>query len=63
MKTYTYILPYIEGNDYETHFWNAIRGKQGHKEQLVKGIDTATVNANETVTFTFKNGIEITEQM
>ena len=42
MKTYTEMLPHIEGNDYETHFWNAIRGKQGHKEHLVKGIDTAT---------------------
>ena len=31
MKTYTEMLPHIEGNDYETHFWNAIRGKQGHK--------------------------------
>ena len=26
-------------------------------------VDHATVNADETVTFTFKNGIEITEQM
>ena len=42
MKTYTEMLPHIEGNDYETHFWNAIRGKQGHKEHLAKGIDTAT---------------------
>lgn len=42
MKTYTEMLPHIDGNDYETHFWNAIRGKQGHKEHLVKGIDTAT---------------------
>ena len=42
MKTYTEMLPHIEGNDYENHFWNAIRGKQGHKEHLVKGIDTAT---------------------
>lgn len=42
MKTYTEMLPHIEDNDYETHFWNAIRGKQGHKEHLVKGIDTVT---------------------
>ena len=42
MKTYTDMLPHIEGNDYEIHFWNAIRGKQGLKEHLVKGIDTAT---------------------
>ena len=26
-------------------------------------VDHATVNADETVTFTFKSGIEITEQM
>ena len=42
MKTYSEMLPHIEGHDYETHFWNAIRGKQGHKEHLAKGIDTAT---------------------
>ena len=42
MKTYTEMLPHIEGHDYETHFWNAIRGKQGHKAHLVNGIDTAT---------------------
>lgn len=36
------MLPHIEGSEYETHFWNAIRGKQGHKEHLMKGIDTAT---------------------
>ena len=42
MKTYTEMLPHIEGNDYETHFWNAIRGKQGHKAHLAKGIDTTT---------------------
>ena len=42
MKTYTKMLPHIEGSEYETHFWNAIRGKQGHKEHLMKGIDTAT---------------------
>ena len=42
MKNYTEMLPHIEGNDYEIHFWNAIRGKQGHKEHLAKGIDTAT---------------------
>ena len=42
MKTYTEMLPHIEGHKYETHFWNAIRGKQGHKEHLVNGIDTAT---------------------
>lgn len=42
MKTYTELLPHIEGSEYENHFWNAIRGKQGHKEHLAKGIDTST---------------------
>lgn len=42
MKTYTEMLPHIECNNYETHFWNAIRGKQRHKEHLVNGIDTTT---------------------
>ena len=42
MKTYTEMLPHIEGKDYETHFWNAIRGKQGQRECLVNGIDSDT---------------------
>lgn len=42
MNTYTEKLPYIESREYETQFWNAPRGKAGHKEHLVKGVDTAT---------------------
>ena len=37
MKTYSEMLPYIEGRDYENHFWNAMRGKPGHKEFITKG--------------------------
>ena len=37
MKTYSEMLPYIEGRDYENHFWNAMRGKPGHKEFIAKG--------------------------
>ena len=29
MKKYSEMLPHIEGSDYENHFWNAVRGKQG----------------------------------
>ena len=42
MNTYTAKLPYIESREYETQLWNALRGKAGHKEHLVKGVDTAT---------------------
>ena len=37
MKTYSEMLSYIEGRDYENHFWNAMRGKPGHKEFIAKG--------------------------
>ena len=37
MITYSEMLPYIEGRDYENHFWNAMRGKPGHKEFIAKG--------------------------
>ena len=37
MKTYSEMLHYIEGRDYENHFWNAMRGKPGHKEFITKG--------------------------
>lgn len=37
MITYSEMLPYIEGRDYENHFWNAMRGKPGHKEFITKG--------------------------
>lgn len=42
MNTYTKMLSHIEGHEYETHFWNAIRGKQGHREKLAHGMDTTT---------------------
>ena len=42
MKNYSEMLPHISGSDYETHFWNAARGKQGHTEFLSKGIDHNT---------------------
>lgn len=42
MENYSELLPYIEGSDYENHFWNVIRGKNGHKEHMNKGTDTAT---------------------
>ena len=43
MNDYSKMLPHIEGHDYETHFWNALRGKAGHKEFLSKGIESITV--------------------
>jgi len=42
MKTYSEMLPYIEGHDYENHFWNAMRGKPGHKEFIAKGAESVT---------------------
>ena len=42
MKKYSEMLPHIEGCDYEKHFWNAVRGKQGHKEFMDKGVDADT---------------------
>ena len=36
------LLPHIKGADYETHLWNALRGKLGHKEHLSNGINVAT---------------------
>lgn len=42
MKNYSEMLPHISGSDYETHFWNAIRGKKGQKEFMSKGMDTNT---------------------
>ena len=42
MKKYSEMLPHIEGSDYENHFWNAVRGKQGHKEFMDKGADADT---------------------
>ena len=42
MNTYSKKLPHIESSDYETHFWNAIRGKTASKEHLTNGIDIRT---------------------
>ena len=42
MNDYSKMLPHIEGHDYETHFWNALRGKAGHKEFLSKGVESIT---------------------
>lgn len=42
MKNYSEMLPHIEASDYETHFWDAIRGKQVQKEFMSKGMDTNT---------------------
>ena len=39
MKNYSEMLPHITGSDYETHFWDALRGKQSHKEQITPGVD------------------------
>jgi HK97 family phage major capsid protein len=39
MQNYSEMLPHITGSDYETHFWDALRGKQGYKEQVSKGVD------------------------
>ena len=42
MRTYTDLLPFISGSEYEAHFWNAVRGKSVPKEQMTKGYNTAT---------------------
>ena len=42
MKNYSEMLPHITGSDYETHFWNAMRGKAGHKALLAKGAEPIT---------------------
>lgn len=42
MKTYTELLPHIESKDYETHLWNAMRGKGYRQEILAPGLDRAT---------------------
>jgi HK97 family phage major capsid protein len=36
------MLPIIDSTDYENHFWNALRGKKGHKEHLEKGVESNT---------------------
>lgn len=42
MNDYTNMLPHIEGYDYEHHFWNALRGRAGHREFLSKGVESIT---------------------
>lgn len=42
MNTYSKMLPIIDSTDYENHFWNALRGKKGHKEHLEKGVESNT---------------------
>ena len=42
MRTYTDLLPFISGSEYEAHFWNAVRGKSVPKEQMAKGYNAAT---------------------
>lgn len=42
MKKYSEMLSHIESSDYENHFWNAVRGKQGPKEFMDKGVDADT---------------------
>lgn len=42
MRTYTDLLPFISGSEYEAHFWNAVRGKSVPKEQMAKGYNIAT---------------------
>lgn len=42
MNTYTAKLPHIQSSEYENHFWNALRGKAGHREHMLKGADSAT---------------------
>ena len=34
MSIYSKMLPKIENRDYETHFWNAMRGKAINRETL-----------------------------
>ncbi len=41
MYNYSELLLHIEGSDYENHFWNVIRGKNGHKEHINKDTDVA----------------------
>ena len=39
MKTYTELLPHIESRDYETHFWNTLRGKTSRREASTPTLD------------------------
>lgn len=42
MSIYSKMLPKIENRDYETHFWNAMRGKTIDREILNNGIEPST---------------------
>ncbi|MGN0549106.1 MAG: phage major capsid protein [Acutalibacteraceae bacterium] len=42
MKTYSELLPHIESKDYETHLWNAMRGRRPGKEVPASNIDLST---------------------
>lgn len=42
MNTYTTMLNNINSNDYETHFWNVLRGGQDNTNTLAKGVDSLT---------------------
>ena len=42
MKTYTEQLPYIESREYETHLWNALRGRHSRQDVLASGLDLST---------------------
>ena len=42
MKTYTEQLPHIESKDYETHLWNALRGRHSRQDVLASGLDLST---------------------
>lgn len=39
MKTYSELTPYIESKDYETHLWNALRGRHSNQEVLASGMN------------------------
>lgn len=45
MKTYTELLPHIESRDYETHLWNAMRGRRPGEEIPASGLDLS-INAH-----------------
>lgn len=42
MSIYSKMLPKIENRDYETHFWNAMRGKAINRETLNNGVEPTT---------------------
>ncbi len=42
MSIYSKMLPKIENRDYETHFWNAMRGKAINREILNNGVEPTT---------------------